>query len=241
MKKISIEQCRVFLKTPEGNLKKIYSIRAHQKGKFIQAQIMSNQMCQAYEIPLDSEIHYQCPSNGKDFHLSIKYENRGPFDDPNILKEENYLSIYSSQDSYKHKQVIIKIDGTSIKLTHDIELTEEMRIRSLVDYVPDPFDKYLKCENQHRIYYFPTVSTPIAPLSLQKLEERPWEKGDRTNNPPTNNDIVIEESEEPNVRINVCGFFCTPGYYTCKDETKHQAKLISSPCMPDVGISVIFS
>lgn len=177
----------------------------------------------------------------KDLHLSIKYKDLGPFDDPKIMKVENYLNIFCSKDSYKHKQVIGKADGTSITHRHEIALNEEMRIKSLVGYLPDPFDKYLKDESQHSIYYFPTVSTPIAPLSSEKLQERPWEKGDKTKGLLTNTDIVIEESEEPNARINVCGFFCTPGHYPCKNETKLRSKLIRGPCMPDFGISVIFS
>jgi len=157
------------------------------------------------------------------------------------MKVENYLSIFASKDSYKYKQVIWKANETSTTHTHDIPLNDEQRIRFLIGYLPDSFDTYLNGKSQHSIYYFPTVSTPITPVSSQKLQERPWEKGDKTKNPPTNTDIVIEESEDPNIRINVCGFFCAPGYYPCKDETKYQSKLISSTNMPDFGISVIFS
>lgn len=171
-----MKQCRVFLKTPEGSFKKIYSIRAHQNGKYIQTQIMSNQMCQQYGIPFDSEIHYQCPSNGKDLHLSIKYKDLGPFEDPKITKVENYLTIFSSKDKYKHKQIICKADETPTTHLHEIALKEEMRIRFLLNYLPDPFDKYLKGESQYSIYYFPTVSTPIASLS-PKASRTPLGKG----------------------------------------------------------------
>lgn len=232
-------QCRVFLKTPENRLKKIYSIRA--KGKFIQAQIMSNLLCKQFGIPLGSEIHYQCPSNGKDIHLSIKYVDRGPFDDPNIVTVENYISIFSSRECYKHKQVIKKINSKPLKHIHYLPLHQDMRIKSMVGYFPESFETYLKNEAIHPIYYFPTVGTSITPLSTQELDKRPWEKGDRTKTPPTDSDIVIEESYESNAYINVCGFFCSPGHYPTKEETKHNSKFLSSLGVPDIGISVIFS
>jgi hypothetical protein len=80
----------------------------------------------------------------------------------------------------------------------------------------DSFDKYRENQNLHLVYYFPTVSTPIAPLSFQKLKECPWEKGDKTIRLPSDNDIVIEESNEPDARINVCGFFALQGITLAK-------------------------
>ncbi len=240
-KKIAMKKCRLFLKTPENTLKKIYSIGAPKNGKSIQTQIMSNLMCRQYGIPLNSEIHYSCPSNGKDLHLSIKYIDQGPFDNPKTVKVENYLTIFSSKEEYKHKQVIWEIDQVPITNIQNLALSEEMRTRFMIGYLPDSFDKYLENKVLHPIYYFPTISTPITPLTTQELEVRPWEMGDSNKTPPSENDIVIEESYEPDVRINVCGFFCIPGHYPYKDEAKQKSKFISIPSLPDFGISVIFS
>ena len=234
------QSCRVFLKSPQGTLKKIYSIGCDKKEKFIQAQIMCSQMCHQYGIPLNSEVHHHYPGNGKDLHLSIKYKDLGPFEDPNIIKVENYLTIFHSKEEYKHKQVVYN-DCQQNTFTHSVPLTKEMRIRFMLGYLPDSFIDYLEKKAKYSIYYFPTVSIPITPISIQDLEEKPWQKGDNYKNPPTNNDIVIEESYEINARINVCGFICNQSYYPFKEEVKHLSRVVANPFMPDFGISVVFS
>lgn len=235
------QSCRIFLKSPKGTLKKIYSIWCDRKEKFIQAQIMCSQMCHQYGIPLNSEIHHHYPENGKDLHLSIKYKDLGPFDDPNIVEIENYLTIFHSKEEYKHKQVICKINQPKLTHTHSVPLTKENRIMFMLGYLPDSFTDYLQMKAKYPIYYFSTVSTPITPTPTQDLEEKPWLKGDNYKKPPTNNDIVIEESYETNARINVCGFICSQGHYPVKNDGKHRSKVITNPLMPDFGISVIFS
>ena len=239
--KFEMIQCRVFLKNPNGKIKKIYSIRADDKGKFIQTQAWSTLLCKEYGIPFDSEIHHQCPSNGKDLHLSIKYRDLGPFDDQKITEVENYLSFYPARDQYKHKQVIHKGHQKLPGISHLFPLTNEMRMRFQLGYFPDSFTAYREKKSKHQIYSFPTISTPIAPLTPQKIEEYPREAGDYTKDSPTPDDIIIDESYDPNVRINVCGFFCSPGYYLPKEESKHRSKVVTNPSLPDFGISVIFS
>ncbi len=232
---LKMKQCRVFLKSPNGQLKKIYSIRADNKGKFIQTQIWSTLVCKEYGVPLNSDIHYQCPSNGKDFHLSIKYRDLGPFEDPKITMVENYLSFYATRDQYKHKQVIHTTDQKLPGTSHFFQLTEAMKIKFLLGELPDSFAEYKEKKSKYPIRYFPTISTPITP------NKHSQKSGDHTNTLPTTNDIIIDESYAPDSRINVCGFFCSPGYYLQKEEAKHRSRVITNPCLPDFGISVIFS
>lgn len=132
------QSCRVFLKSPQGTLKKMYSVGCDKKEKLIQAQIMCSQICQQYGIPLNSEIHHHYPENGQDLHLSIKYKDLGPFEDPNIVKIENYLAIFHSKKEYKHKQVIHK-NGQKTTFNHSVLLNEDMRIKFMLGYLPDSF------------------------------------------------------------------------------------------------------
>jgi len=226
-------QCRVFLKSFDGQLKKIYSIRSILKTQTIQTQAWSALLCKELEIPLDSEVHYHFPSNGKDFHLTIRYQDLGPFTDPEIIKVNNYLHFYPTQDQYKHKQEIYRISQKPSINTRFIPFTKEVKTKYLLGYPPDSFAEYREKKSKHPIYYFPTISIPIYPFPVQK--------GDRTKSPPTENDIVIDESDEPDVRINVCGFVCSPGYCYYKEEANYKSRVVGGAAIPDFGISVIFS
>ncbi|MBI2809664.1 MAG: hypothetical protein HYX67_02375 [Candidatus Melainabacteria bacterium] len=224
-----MNKCRVFLKSPGGKLKKIYEIRAKDTGRFIQTQVWATLLCKEFGIPFNSEIHYQYPSNGKDFHLSIKYVDLGPFSDPEITKVENYLCFYPTQDKYKHKQVIWRKNRKLPATTHLLPFTQEVKTKYLLGYQPYSYADY---RNENQIYYFPTISTPITPTIVQ---------GDSTKTSPTENDIVILEADKNNARINVCSFVCSPGYYPRKEEANHKSRVVISPSMPDFGISVVSS
>ncbi|NGX50123.1 MAG: hypothetical protein K940chlam5_01735 [Candidatus Anoxychlamydiales bacterium] len=174
-----VNQCRVFLKKTNGQLKKIYSIRAYSK--FFQAQVWSTAMCKALGLPLKSEIHYQYWFEERNLHLTIKY---------------------------------------------------------LIGCQPPAFSDYT---NNDRIYCFPTISTPITAPTNESLKKNPWLDGDSTKSRPTKNDIVIDESIDPNILINVCGFVSSEAFYPFKEAVQWQSRTIVTPAQLQFGINVIFS
>lgn len=233
-----MKQSRAFLKGPQGELKKIYSIRVDDKGKFLQAQVWSTIICKELGIPLDSEIHYQIPANGKDFHLTINYKDSGPFEDPEIKIIENYLHFYPNRPEYDHKQVIVRIEKTTHK--HTLPFTNELKPKYLIGCSPEAFDCYLENKVQHPVYFLPSIGTPIAPLTDEKLKNTPWENGDPSDSPLSDNDIVIEESNEPDARVTVCGFISCPESFPKEQLLGRLSRQISIPGLPDFGISVLF-
>jgi len=243
--KMKPKKGRVFLKTNKNNLKKLYSIIVDEKNKFFLVQSRMNVICRLYGLPLGSEIHYHCPQNGKDYHLSIKSCFSGPFENPEILREENFYTFFANKDEYKHKKIkLMKIN--SINPTDNKEavkpLPKEIKDRLLLssNWIPEPFDKYLRETSQFPFYDFPSAGTHISRLSNQELERCSWDRGDRTKTPPTDNDIIIEESNEPNIHITIGAFLCTPGHFSPVNNRNYKLKLIRTPSMPDCGISVIF-
>ncbi|NGX56389.1 MAG: hypothetical protein K1060chlam5_00627 [Candidatus Anoxychlamydiales bacterium] len=231
-----INQCRVFLKNPNGQLKKIYSIRAYPD--FFQVQIWSKIICKDLGLPLKSEIHYQYYFNEADLHLSIKYHDMGPFNDPKIIKVENYISFSSIEDQYKHKQIILTRKHKPLKKTYSFPFTKEIKTKYLIGYQPPAFSDY---KNSDQVYYFPTISTPITTPTNEALSKNPWLNGDSTKSSPTKNDIVVDESIDPNVRINVCGFVSSEGFHPLKEAVQWQSRTIATPSQLQFGINVIFS
>ena len=230
------KQCRVFLKSPNGQLKKIYSIRAHPE--FFQVQVWSTAICAMLEIPLKSDIHYQYYFKKRDLHLTIKYINIEPFNDPEITKVENFLYFYPTKSQYKHKQVThTKQPKPSVK-TSFVPFTKKIKTKYLIGYQPPTFSDY---KNSNQVYYFTTISTPFTTSTKKALSKNLWLAGDSTKSSPTKNDIVIDESTDPNMRLNVCGFVCSKGFDPFKDVVQSQSRTLISSSLLQFGINVIFS
>lgn len=146
---------RVFLKTCDGKLKKIYSIEKisskTKKEIFFLVKVCSTIMCNEFGLPPNSEIHYHYTFNGKDSHLSLKYNDKGPFSNHLISFVENYLKLQFGDKTYKHKQVVIMNDGYKITSTHLVTLTQDNKLKYIIPgYSPPAFSDY----SNHNTVFF---------------------------------------------------------------------------------------